>query len=242
MSPQTADKKEIDKFNSLAATWWDRQGPMWPLHLLNDFRIHVILEQLLTQNRIDSKSQKPLLNYRVLDIGCGGGILSEALAKLGANVTAIDLAQNNIDVAQHHAQENGFPIDYRCLEAGSFREQFDLVFNMEVVEHVSNLDGFIKASCAHVRPGGMMFLSTINKTLKSYLFAIIGAEYVLQLLPKGTHQWSKFVTPATLTHMLARQGLDTLWRTGVSLNPFSKTYRVTESLAVNYMLAAEKSE
>lgn len=242
MKPTTADERELARFNALAATWWDRQGPMWPLHRLNDFRVKVILDRLNKLNLIDVTHDKPLHEFTVLDIGCGGGILSETLAKYGAKVTAIDLAENNIAIARHHAQESGLAIDYRCVEAGSFNEQFDLVFNMEVVEHVSNLAGFINASCAHVRPGGMMFLSTINQTLKSYLFAIVGAEYVLKLLPKGTHQWSKFVKPKTLSHMLSEQGLDTLWHIGVSLNPFSKTYRLTTSLAVNYMLAAEKPE
>jgi len=239
---KTADDKEIARFNALAATWWDSQGPMWPLHRLNQFRIKILLQQLAQQSRIDSNSKLPLHGKQVLDIGCGGGILSESLAKLGAQVVAIDLAENNTAIARQHAAEQGVDIDYRCQEAGTFSAQFDLVFNMEVVEHVANLEAFLEASCQHVKPGGLMFLSTINRTLKSYLFAILGAEYVLKLLPKGTHQWSKFVKPATLSSLLSDNGLDTIWRQGVSLNPFNKSYHTTESLAVNYMLAATKPD
>ncbi|MBA53106.1 MAG: bifunctional 3-demethylubiquinol 3-O-methyltransferase/2-polyprenyl-6-hydroxyphenol methylase [Pseudomonadales bacterium] len=239
-SSSTTDADEIERFNQLAATWWDTSGPMWPLHLLNQFRVQLILAVLTDQRQIDPGKEHPLTGFTALDIGCGGGILSEALAKLGANVTGVDMAEKNVAIARHHATQNKLDIRYLCQEVSGLDEQFDLVFNMEVVEHVSDLETFLNACCERVQPGGMMFLSTINRTWKSYLFAILGAEYVLNLLPKGTHQWSKFVSPQKVEALFQQHSLDTIWQTGVSLNPFKKRYSPTQSMAVNYMLAARK--
>lgn len=240
MRSDTSDPEEIERFNQLAATWWNTGGPMWPLHLLNRFRVRLILQVLAQQGLVDPDSEHPLGGFTALDIGCGGGILSEALSKLGAKVTGLDMAEKNIVIARQHATENNLDIRYLCQEVASLDEQFDLVFNMEVVEHVADVDSFMAASCERIQPEGMMFLSTINRTWKSYLFAILGAEHVLKLLPKGTHQWSKFVPPHHIGAILAHHGLDTVWRTGVSLNPFTKHYSSTNSMAVNYMVAARK--
>lgn len=241
MSPSgTTDQQEIAKFNRLASTWWSPEGPMWPLHLLNQFRVKLILEVLSGLGTVTQNKATPLQGYRVLDIGCGGGILAEALYKLGADVTGIDMAENNIAIARGHAAQNNLDIRYLCQEVASLDEEFDLVFNMEVVEHVADLESFMLASCEKVRPGGMMFLSTINRTVKSFLFAIIGAEYVLRLLPKGSHQWSKFVSPDEIEKRFHQQGLDTVWTTGVSLNPLTRNFYRTPSMAVNYMVAAKK--
>lgn len=236
----TEDKFEIERFNQLATTWWNPEGPMWPLHLLNQFRVEVILDVLHKQGIISPINTKPLEGMSVLDIGCGGGILSESLCKLGAEVTGLDLAKNNISIAMQHAQKANLDIQYLCAEIGTVEKQFDLVFNMEVVEHVADLDSFMKASCLRVNRGGCLFLSTINKTMKSYLFAIIGAEYILQLLPRGTHQWSKFVTPETLQDITTQHGLQTVWQSGISLNPFNKHYKLVQSMAVNYMMATHR--
>ena len=238
--PTTSDPAEIQRFNQLAATWWNPDGPMWPLHLLNRFRLELILNVLHDQGTIDRYQPKPLAGKSVLDIGCGGGILSEALCRLGAQVTATDTAANSIKIAKQHATGAKLDIHYHCTDIASLSEQFDLVFNLEVVEHVTDLRAFMSASCERVADGGSLFLSTINKSLKSYLFAIIGAEYVLRLLPKGTHRWSKFVTPNIMQNILSEQGLEVFWRSGVSLNPFNKQYKLVQSEAVNYMMAANK--
>lgn len=237
----TADKNEIDRFNQLAATWWDPNGPMWPLHLLNQFRVEIILDVLHSQGTIDRGSALPLEGLSALDIGCGGGILSAALCRLGARVTAIDLAEKNIQIARQHAQTNQLEIQYLCAEVSRLDMNYDLVFNMEVVEHVVELESFMAASCDRVAEGGTLFLSTINKTLKSYVFAILGAEYILKLLPKGTHQWSKFVTPEQLKQLTSDHGLSVFWTRGVSLNPFTRHYKLVQSMAVGYMMAAHKS-
>lgn len=236
----TIDTKEQERFNQLAKTWWDTSGPMWPLHLLNNFRTQKILQVLAEKNVLTSSNTKPLQGLTALDIGCGGGVLSETICKLGAKVTAIDIAENNILIAKQHAKDNGLEIDYRHCEASQLQQQFDLVFNMEVVEHVANLNQFMQQCGELLKPGGITFVATINRTLKSYLFAILGAEYILRLLPKGTHQWSKFVTPTELNGLLQHSNCDTFWSAGVSLNPFTKKFSQTPSQSVNYMLAAQK--
>ena len=240
-APQTTtDADELQRFNRLAATWWDPDGPMWPLHLLNRFRVRVIEQVLRDSGVIAGDSSQPLQGLDVLDIGCGGGILLESLARLGARVTGVDPAANNIAIARQHAESEQLEIRYLQTEVGELNGQFDLVFNLEVVEHVANLEAFMQASCERLKPGGTQFLSTINRTCKSYVFAILGAEYVLRLLPKGTHQWHKFVRPEELTQLLQQQGLATVWSSGVALNPFNRRYRLTKSHRVNYMLAAQR--
>ena len=214
---------------------------MWPLHVMNQFRIRVILDVLADKGRINRHEDKPLSGLKVLDIGCGGGILCETLARLGANVTGIDLAERNIQIARDHASAQGLAIDYRFQDVTTLNEPFDLIFNMEVVEHVADLPAFMAACYRNLKPNGITFISTLNRTPLSYLFAIIGAEYVLRLLPKGTHQWRKFVEPATLETLLHRSGLTIGWRSGIRFNPFARRFSLQRSMAVSYMLAARKS-
>lgn len=236
----TADIKEIERFNQLAETWWMVEGPMWPLHLLNQFRIRVILDVLSQQGCIDLSTSRPLEGMTALDIGCGGGILSESLCKLGAQVTGIDMAVRNIAIARQHAEIQNLNITYLHNEVSSLTTQYDLVFNMEVVEHVADSEAFLNVCSQRVGSDATLFLSTINRTVKSYLFAILGAEYVLGLLPRGTHQWRKFVTPAALESQMSKHNLSVVWRSGVSLNPFTRQYKLIASEAVNYMMAIKR--
>ncbi|MGB3623577.1 bifunctional 2-polyprenyl-6-hydroxyphenol methylase/3-demethylubiquinol 3-O-methyltransferase UbiG [Ketobacter sp. MCCC 1A13808] len=243
MAPQsTLDHSELARFNRLASTWWDESGPMWPLHQLNQFRVQVILNVLHERNIIDRNKEHPLQGLKVLDVGCGGGILSESLCKLGAQVTGIDLAKNSIAIARQHANNQGLDIAYLCEELDTLEDEFDIVFNMEVVEHVSHLKHFMLRCNEKVAQGGMMFVSTINRSILSFLMAIVGAEYLLRLLPRGTHNWQKFVTPDELKVLLKKSSLNTTWISGVSLNPFTKRYKLTKSCAVNYMLLATSDE
>ena len=236
----TADVAELARFNRQAHTWWDEAGPMWPLHLLNRFRIQAILDVLHQQGICDSKQDKPLAALSVLDVGCGGGILSESLCKLGAQVCAIDLAENSIAIARRHAAQANLNIDYGVADISDIESQFDIVFNLEVVEHVNNPDQFLAQCAACVKSSGIMFVATINRTLLSYFVAIIGAEYILRLLPRGTHQWRKFIKPEQVEQQLADSGLKSFWATGVGLNPFNRHFYYQNSLAVNYMLAVKK--
>ena len=236
----TGDKAELERFNALAGMWWDPAGPMWPLHSMNQFRIRVILDVLAARGVIRRDQDRPLTGLKVLDIGCGGGILSETLAKLGAQVTGIDLAERNIRIAQEHARASGLAIDYRFQDVTTLHEEFDLIFNMEVVEHVGDLSAFMAACYRCLKPGGLTFVSTLNRTPLSFLFAIIGAEYVLKLLPRGTHQWTKFVKPAELESLLNQKGTDVFWRSGIRFNPFARRFSLQRSMAVSYLLAARK--
>lgn len=215
---------------------------MWPLHKLNDLRAPYVIKQICTHLAIELTGPQPLAGLSVLDIGCGAGLLSEAMAKRGAEVTAIDPAERNIAIAQTHAKSRGLAIDYRVgsVDALHSFEQFDVVLNMEVVEHVDNLPGFLASCCAHTRPGGLQFIATINRTFISWAVAIIGAEYILRWLPKGTHQWRKFVRPAEISALLEQHRHTTLVQTGVSINPLTRHYRLADYLGVNYMLAARR--
>lgn len=237
----TGDAAELARFNALASLWWNTDGPMWPLHRMNGFRIQIILDVLAEQKRIDRIQDKPLSDLKVLDIGCGGGILSETLARLGADVTGIDLAEHNIHIAQEHAKAQGLSIAYRYQDITTLDESFDLIFNMEVVEHVADMDAFMSACYRNLKPNGITFVSTLNRTPLSFLFGIIGAEYVLRLLPKGTHQWRKFVKPATLENLLQASRVTTFWRSGIRFNPFRRHFSLQRSMAVSYILAGRKS-
>jgi 2-polyprenyl-6-hydroxyphenyl methylase/3-demethylubiquinone-9 3-methyltransferase len=239
----TIDPRETEYYQRMAAFWWDRDGPFWPLHGLNTLRVAWIREQLCARFDRDPDSAAPLAGLRVLDIGCGGGILSESMARLGAGVTGIDVVGKNIRIAALHAAGEGLEIDYRLVTASDLArggERYDVVLNMEVVEHVADLPAFMAACNALVGPGGVMFVATINRTLKSWLFAIVGAEYVLRLLPRGTHRWRAFRRPDEIVALLRDGGLEVTGRSGVRLNPFAKRFSLGPGLAVNYMLLAQR--
>ena len=239
----TSNAAEIERFNALAATWWDPRGPMWPLHELNKARAPFVLQAAARHFGRSLVRRRPLAELRVLDIGCGAGLLSEAMARQGASVTGVDPAERNISIARAHAQSSGLDIDYRV---GAVEDidlpPFDIVLNMEVVEHVDNLPDFMARCCALTRPGGLQFVATINRNPLSWLVAIVGAEYLLRYLPRGTHQWRQFVTPAEAAELLARGDLAVTARRGVAVNPLTRACSVMGFTGVNYMLAAHKGE
>ena len=235
------DPAEQSFYAGLADTWWDTGGPFWPLHKLNDVRVAYIRDALCRRYGRDAASDAPLQGLSVLDIGCGGGILAAAMARLGAEVHGIDVVERNVAVARHHADSNGLNVRYDAVSAewlSTQRRRYDVVLCMEVVEHVADLDGFLGACCALLADGGTLFVATLNRTFRSWLFGIVGAEYVLGWLPRGTHQWRRFRRPAEVENVLARNGVRTTSRSGVSVNPLTRHFRLTGNLAVNYMLMA----
>ncbi len=219
----TANKKEIQKFSKIADEWWDTEGKFKPLHKFNPLRIKYIKEKVMNHFNINSKSQ-PLKNIELLDIGCGGGLLSEPMCRLGAKVTAIDASKKNIDVANYHSKKNNLKINYKCStpEKINLNKKFDVILNMEIVEHVDDLNFFFKKSTLLLKKNGLMFVSTLNKTIKSYLFAIVGAEYILKWLPIGTHDWNKFVEPKKLIYIGKKNNLDLVKIDGVIFNILKK--------------------
>jgi 2-polyprenyl-6-hydroxyphenyl methylase / 3-demethylubiquinone-9 3-methyltransferase len=246
MSPQTAssiDRDEVARFDNLAATWWDERGPMRVLHRFNPVRLAYIRDAACRHFGRDPNAPFALDGLRIVDVGCGGGVLSEPLARLGATVTGLDPAPTNIRVARAHAEAEGVSVDYRAetIEAVIDRgERFDIVLAMEVVEHVTDMPAFVRRAAEGVNPGGLMFAATINRTLRSFALAIVGAEYVLGWLPKGTHDWEKFVTPAELARAIESGGLTVTDTTGVAYNPLGESWRISRDVAVNYMMRAER--
>lgn len=242
-SNTTVDPAEVEKFAALAAVWWDQAGPFKPLHRLNPVRLRFIRDRLARRFGRDVNAERPLAGLHIIDIGCGGGLLAEPLTRLGASVTGIDATEKNISIARIHAAEMGLDIDYRVATAESLAdagERFDAVLNMEVIEHVANVGLFLAATAELTKPGGAMFLATLNRTAKSYALAIIGAEYLLRWLPKGTHDWQRFVKPSELASGLRSTGMAIAEMTGVVYNPFSDRWSLdTNDLAVNYMAVAE---
>lgn len=235
----SVDPSEVAYYERLAHLWWDRTGPFWPLHRLNELRIGYIRDEACRHFRLDPHAAQPLAGLRVLDIGCGGGILSESMARLGALVHGIDVAGKNVRVARQHAQEHGLAVTYEeaTVEAVAGRgERYDLVLNMEVVEHVADLDGFLAACAATVRPGGQMVVATINRNPVSWLVAIVGAEYVLRWLPRGTHRWERFRRPREIEAILLRHGLTATAAIGVKVNPLTRRFSLTAWQAVNFMM------
>ena len=240
----SVDPEEVAYYSRLADTWWDTAGPFWPLHRLNALRSDYIRRVLCEAFDRDAGAPQPLEGLTLLDVGCGGGILSEAMAKLGASVDGIDVVERNIVVAEHHAEGAGLPLRYELVTAEALAERgarYDAVLNMEVVEHVADLPGFMQACCALVKPAGLMFIATINRTLLSYAFAIVGAEYVLRWLPRGTHRWRQFPTPSELEELLLRDDFRLTARTGVRVNPLNRHFSLTPSMAVNYMVVAQRA-
>ncbi len=243
-SAPSVDVDEVARFSALAATWWDPRGKMAPLHKFNPVRLGYIRDAACRRFGRDAKRLDPLAGLRVLDIGCGGGLLSEPLARLGADVLGVDPSETNIEVARLHAAQSGLAIEYRAGTAEALAdagERFDIVLAMEVVEHVVDVDLFVRRCAEMVKPGGMMAAATLNRTLKSFALAIVGAEYVLRWLPRGTHQWDTFVTPAELEQAMERGGLALASRTGVIYNLLADRWQLSNDMDVNYMMVADKA-
>tara|TARA_R100000501_G_scaffold17523_1_gene32697 strand:- start:3650 stop:4396 length:747 start_codon:yes stop_codon:yes gene_type:complete len=246
-APQsTVDPAEIEKFQAMAAEWWDENGKFKPLHMLNPCRLDYITSQIAGEFDRDLKSPEPFRGLRILDIGCGGGLLSEPMARLGATVVGADAAAGNIPVAQVHAQQSGLEIDYRHTTAEALAEageQFDVVLNMEVVEHVASPIDYLIACRTLLKPGGLHICSTLNRNPKSFMMAIVGAEHVMRWLPKGTHEWSKFITPDELFDLLHKAGLTAVDRKGFVFNPITWSWRLSDrDLSVKYVTASLKPE
>ncbi|MEM6849135.1 MAG: bifunctional 2-polyprenyl-6-hydroxyphenol methylase/3-demethylubiquinol 3-O-methyltransferase UbiG [Pseudomonadota bacterium] len=239
----TIDAAEVDKFDRLAKEWWNPKGKFKPLHKFNPVRLKFLRQELCQHFGRDERAEEPLKGLRVLDIGCGGGLLSEPLARMGADVVGADAARTNIEVAKIHSAESGVPVDYRNTTAealASEGEMFDAVLAMEIVEHVADVDVFVGACCSMVRPGGLTVFATINRTLKAYGLAIIGAEYVLRWLPKGTHEYDKLVKPVELERAFAASGVNAREPVGVFYNPLKDAWLLSRDTDVNYMIVGER--
>ncbi|WP_440675449.1 bifunctional 2-polyprenyl-6-hydroxyphenol methylase/3-demethylubiquinol 3-O-methyltransferase UbiG [Candidatus Pelagibacter sp. HIMB1593] len=236
------NKKEIEKFSNMAAEWWDPEGKFKPLHKFNPIRIKYIKENIVKEFQLKNKKY-PLSGINVLDIGCGGGLLSEPMCKLGANVTAIDASNKNIAIANLHAKKNNLKINYICSSPEKLKttKKFDVILNMEIVEHVEDVDFFLKSCANLLKKNGLMFVATINKTLKSYIFAIVGAEYVLRWLPIGTHEWEKFVKPEELKSILIKNNLNLKKIDGMNFNILKDEWNVSKDLSVNYIAEFKKN-
>ena len=239
----TVDPAEIERFSALADAWWNPEGDFRPLHRFNPVRLEYIRRQVCTHFKRDPLNLNTLEGLSVLDIGCGGGLVAEPIARMGARTSAIDASMKNIEVARLHANQSGLDITYRVSTAeklASEKAQFDIVLALEIIEHVADVDLFVSSCTTLIKPGGLIIFATLNRTAKAFLFAIIGAEYVLRWLPRGTHRWDRFVKPSELVQSLIRQNLNMASISGVSYNPLNDVWRLSKDLAVNYMLCAEK--
>lgn len=243
MTHATIDEAEVAKFTALAEEWWDPAGKFAPLHKFNPVRLSFIRDTVAGHFNRSSKSLMPFGGLTLLDIGCGGGLLTEPMARLGLDVTGVDPSPKNIDIAKTHAASSELTIDYRASTAEALvaeRASFDIILNMEVVEHVPDLRGYLRACAKLVRPGGLMFVATLNKTLKSLALAKIGAEYILRWLPPGTHDWNRFTAPAELRRILEECGLNPLKTQGVEFNPLTWDWHLSPNVDVNYMVVASR--
>ncbi len=240
----TVDAAEIAKFQAMADEWWDENGKFRPLHMMNPVRLDYTTAQIAAEFGRDLDAEAPFAGLRLLDIGCGGGLLCEPMARLGAEVVGADAAERNIPVARLHAEQSGLDIDYRHTTAEALAEageRFDVVLNMEVVEHVADPLAYLTACAALLKPGGLHLCSTINRNAKSYAMAIVGAEYVMRWLPKGTHDWRKFITPDELFDLLTRAGMTPVDRKGYQFDPLGWRWRISDrDLSVNYVTAATR--
>ena len=242
MKNNTLDKKEIEKFSKIAEDWWNPTGKFKPLHKFNPIRIKYIKDNLINDFSLKNK-KKPLGGLKILDIGCGGGLLSEPMARLGANVTGIDPIKRNIEIAKHHLKKSKLNIKYYNSSPEKFKSKskYDVILNMEIIEHVENVDYFIKQSAEFLKKSGIMFVATLNQTLKSYLFAIIGAEYILKWLPIGTHDWQKFVKPTELIAICKKNSLKLKKVDGMSFNPIIDKWNISIDKSVNYIAKFKKN-
>ncbi len=237
----SVNKKEIEKFSKMAAEWWDPSGKFKPLHKFNPIRIKYIKENIINNFKLKAK-KKPLDKINILDIGCGGGLLSEPMTRLGANVTGIDASNKNITIAKLHAKKNDLKINYLCSspEKLKIKKKFDVILNMEIIEHVEDINFFINSCSKLLKKDGLMFIATLNKTLKSYMFAIIGAEYVLRWLPIGTHDWEKFVRPEDLKKILNKNNLKLEKLDGMNFNIIKDEWSISSDTSINYIVKSIK--
>ena len=237
----SVNKKEIEKFSKMASEWWDPSGKFKPLHKFNPIRISYIKENIITSFKLKAK-QKPLDKINILDIGCGGGLLSEPMTRLGANVTGIDASTKNINIAKIHAKKNKLKINYLCSspEKLKIKKKFDVILNMEIIEHVEDINFFINSCSKLLKKNGLMFVATLNKTLKSYVFAIFGAEYVLRWLPIGTHDWEKFVRPDDLKKILNKNNLKLDKLDGMNFNIIKDEWSMSPDTSINYIVKSIK--
>jgi len=237
----SVNKKEIEKFSKMADEWWDPSGKFKPLHKFNPIRIQYIKENIIGNFKLKNK-KKPLDKINILDIGCGGGLLSEPMTRLGANITGIDASSKNINIAKHHAKKNKLKINYICSspEKLKIKKKFDVILNMEIVEHVDDINFFINSCSKLLKKNGLMFVATLNKTLKSYMFAIIGAEYVLRWLPIGTHDWEKFVKPEDLKNILHKNNLKLEKLDGMNFNIIKDEWSISSDTSINYITKSVK--
>ena len=238
----TINKKEIEKFSKIAAEWWDPNGKFKPLHKFNPVRIKYIKENIIKKFNLNS-SNKPLKTINILDIGCGGGLLSEPMSRLGANVVGIDASKKNIEVAKFHAKKNKLKINYICAspEILKIQKKFDVILSMEIVEHVEDINFFIKKSSELLKKNGLMFIATLNKTLKSYMFAIVGAEYILRWLPIGTHDWNKFIKPDELIKITKINNLRLEKLDGMNFDLLTSEWNLSSNNSVNYIAKFKKN-
>ena len=236
MKTNTINKKEIEKFSKIAEEWWDPEGKFKPLHKFNPIRISYIKDNIINTFKL-KKNEKPLNKIKILDIGCGGGLLSEPMSRLGADVVGIDASEKNISVAKLHAKKNNLNIKYVCSSPENYQinEKFDVILNMEIIEHVDNVNQFLKSCSNLLKKNGMMFVATLNKTLKSYIFAIVGAEYIMRWLPIGTHSWEKFVKPEDLIKVLKNYNLELEELAGMKFNLIKDEWSISKDKSVNYI-------
>jgi len=242
MDMTTINKEEIQKFSNLAEEWWDVKGKFKPLHMFNPIRIEYITEKLKYHFNIESNDDNFLNKINILDIGCGGGLISEPLARLGGSVTGIDASEKNIKVAKTHAKENNLNIRYlnTSPEKLEVNEKFDVILNLEIVEHVENVNLFLSSCNKLLKKNGIMFTATLNRTLTSYVKAIIGAEYILRWLPIGTHDWNKFIKPEELEKLLSEEKFKTIDVKGLKFNPITSKWKRSDDLSVNYIISSKK--
>ena len=238
----TINKEEIQKFSSLAEEWWDVKGKFKPLHMFNPIRIEYITQMIKKYFKISDKKINPFNELKILDIGCGGGLISEPMARLGANVTGIDASEKNIKIAQIHSEENNLKINYinSSPERLKEKEEFDIILNLEIIEHVEDVNLYIDSCSKLLKKGGLMFTATLNRTVVSYIKAIVGAEYVLRWLPIGTHDWNKFIRPEELEKKLSIANFKTIEIKGLEFNPFNKKWKKSDNLSVNYIICSSK--
>ena len=239
----TINKEEIQKFSSLADQWWDVEGKFKPLHMFNPIRIEYIIEKIKYHFNLKNKNTDILKGLSILDIGCGGGLISEPMARLGADVTGIDASEKNIKVATLHSKKNNLKIKYlnNSPEQLDYKEKFDIILNLEIVEHVEDVNLYIKSCRKLLKSNGLMFTATLNRTFMSYIKAIIGAEYILRWLPIGTHDWNKFVKPEELENILSKENFKTIEIKGLEFNPIYKKWKRSENLSVNYIVCSLKN-